>query len=273
MGSPGSHGSDQWIASDQLRLHIAEPQEAPSSARFLKSKSNSPRRLKAPMPPGPPPPTVQESMDYLRSLHTSPTTPPSVYHLPNGEMVLSDTGQIVKESLNSGVRRSPNPEPSEKREKMRVSHLSQNKGNPNEQARGLEEMAVRDSFNQVELCSGTREELLTMGYMKLKKWLVAHGCNAKELSKCLTYDQVLKVAEDYGFLDVPKPGKEPNQYFGTYDTILEANSKKDEFFCVRVDRRHPSNQMSAPMQMPVKAIEAHNAGYRHTNTYTAAFHI
>eukprot|EP00656_Telonema_subtile_P015872 TRINITY_DN18354_c0_g1_i1.p1 TRINITY_DN18354_c0_g1~~TRINITY_DN18354_c0_g1_i1.p1 ORF type:complete len:171 (-),score=34.97 TRINITY_DN18354_c0_g1_i1:144-656(-) len=110
----------------------------------------------------------------------------------------------------------------------------------------------------------TREELLTMGYMKLKKWLVTMGCEPKKVSMCMSHTQALDLAEAHGFLDLPKPGKEPTEYFGTFDSILDHRLDKNAFFSRRVDMRHESNKMESPKQFPVKNIEPWNPGFRHT---------
>merc|ERR1711907_162942 len=96
---------------------------------------------------------------------------------------------------------------------------------PSSPARGLVAMASKSPENLTRPDIDP-QELLTMGYMKLKKWLVVQGCDPEAVSKCMGYEELLEIASLHGFLEIPKDPKAPNLYRGHLDTVVEYREKR-----------------------------------------------
>merc|ERR1711934_443212 len=103
-----------------------------------------------------------------------------------------------------------------------------------------------------------QEEILTMGYMKLKKWLVLQGCEPDQVSKCMSYEALLEIAEQHGFLQVPKAPEQPRLYHGHLDTVVNYRDKKT---AVLLSGSHPSNTVGQVKHVSPKVME--RLEYRH----------
>lgn len=116
---------------------------------------------------------------------------------------------------------------------------------------GLVSMASRspDRLAQSDI---EPEEILKMGYMKLKKWLVIQGCDPAEVSKCMGYEELIEIAALHGFLEVPKDPQVPKLYGGHLDTVVEYRDKRTAELLAG---KHPSNKIEKLHVRQTKPIE------------------
>jgi len=100
------------------------------------------------------------------------------------------------------------------------------------------------------------EEIRTMGYMRLKKWLVAQGLEAGTVSGCMNHEDLLELAQFHGFLTLGRAPSEPQIYREEYNTNMQQH--RDRRVADHVSHKHKSNKVDVPTQIPVRSPERLN---------------
>lgn len=96
------------------------------------------------------------------------------------------------------------------------------------------------------------EEIKTMGYMRLKKWLVAQGVEARTVSQCMSYEELLELADFNGFITL---GKTPQEVGGAAEIYRDNTLGTEQYSSVNkhVCRSHASNKPHS--QLTTRVVE------------------